>query len=142
MAAEGPAVKTFTSFQGWVGRFFLKAFRRVMWQAANGGIVIRDPLTGKEERLRVPAKVTSMLVTVNGASVKTRDQFSEARTNAIYAGIGVISPQRIAQVNGDDYGEQMRLIEEHNVNFPNIPWPPNQTDTEETGSETRNARGA
>jgi hypothetical protein len=145
MAAEGPAVKTFTTFQGWLGRFQLLAFRRVMVQAATGGIIITDPVTGEQERLTVPRKVLRALVTVNGPSVKTRDQFSEARTNAIHAGLGVISPQRITQQNGDDYGEQMRLIEEHNANFGDvIPWPPKKeaAEEEQTGSETRNAGGA
>lgn len=144
MAAEGPAVKTFTTIQGILGRFFLKTFRRVMWQAANGGIQITDPNTGEVEVLRVPAKVSKMLVTVNGPSVKTRDQFSEARTNAINAGLGVISPQTIAQMNGQDYGEQMRLIEEHNAQHGDIiPWPPTKesAEKEETGSERRNAGG-
>ena len=148
MAAEGPAVKTFKTLQGWMGRYLKKAFWRIMLAATSGGVEIPD-VTGKVERFALPGKVVKLTCTVNGPSVKTRDQFSEARTDAIYAGLGVISPQEIAQAQGRDYGETMRLIEEHNKLLGQdfiIPWPPGQPEEldtdQETGSEKRNAGDA
>lgn len=142
MAAEGPAVKTFEAFQGWVGRFLLKMHARVMLLGATKGIRYTNP-EGKEEPIKFPSKVLKMTVMVQGPSVKSRDQFSEARTNAIYAGLGILSPQQIAGSLGLDYNELQRQIDEHNANWSERPWPPTQgADAQQTGSEKRNAGGA
>ena len=143
MAAEGPAVKTFEAFQGWMGRFLLKMFNRVMLVGVTKGIQYTTP-DGKTDQIKFPSKVLKMTVSVQGPSVKSRDQFSEARTNAIYAGLGVISPQQVAGSLGLDYNQMQREIEEHNSLWGERPWPPqkgNDTD-QETGSEKRDAGGA
>lgn len=143
MAAEGPAVKTFEAFQGWIGRFLLKMHQRVMLAGATKGIAYTTP-DGKQEQIKFPSKVLKMSVSVQGPSVKSRDQFSEARTNAIYAGLGVLSPQQVAGSLGLDYNEMQRQIDEHNSNWGERSWPPmkgNDTD-QKTGSEKRDAGGA
>lgn len=144
MAAEGPAVKTFESIQGWLGRFYLNAFMRFLYKAVNGGIRVWDGERWVRETL--PKKVLKMPVSVTGPSVRTRDQFTEARTSSIEAKAGVLSPQQWAEMRNRDYEETMRQIEEHNTRYPDMQWPPKdpgvEKDEDKTGSEVRNAGGA
>jgi capsid protein len=147
MAAEGPAVKTFEATQGFLGNFLIEIFWRVMLVGATTGLKLSTP-DGQEEAFKFPSKVLKMTVNVKGPNVKSREQFSEARTAAIYAGLGVISPQQVAGSLGLDYNEMQRQIEEHNANHPDFVWPPqlnedddDEADGQKTGSEKRNAGG-
>lgn len=144
MAAEGPAVKTFEAYQGWLGRYYIKGFTRFLQAAVNGGVRVWDG--EKFVRESLPKKVLKMPISVSGPSVRTRDQFTEARTNSIEAKAGVLSPQQWSEQRNRDYEETMRQIEEHNARYPEMQWPPKdpgvEKDEDKTGSERRNAGDA
>jgi hypothetical protein len=124
MAAEGPAVKAFETLQGWLGRFYEKAFDRVIYIGVKGGSRIMVATTALPAFPRLPARVLALLNSINPPTVRTRDFFAEARTRHIEAMDGVLSPQEWCASQGRDYEETMSNIEEHAKGHPDIPWPP------------------
>lgn len=121
MAAEGPAVKTFEALQEMIGQFLAKAFDRVMTKATSGG----NADLKKKYAVQPLDKALLLLVTaVDGPSVRTRDFFTEARTFAIEAEAGVLSPQGWCAARNRDYQTVMTEIVDHLANYPGMPWPP------------------
>lgn len=127
MAAEGPAVKAFETFQGFLGRYFEKAFDRVMLVAVRGGT--RVMVAGADAKLqpafpKLGVRVLTLPNNINPPTVRTKDFFAEARTRHIEAMDGVLSPQEWCASQGRDYEEIMAAIEEHKTKHADIPWPP------------------
>lgn len=127
MAAEGPAVKAFETLQGWLGRFYEKAFDRVILVAVRGGT--RVMVAGQDAKLqpaypKLGVRVLTLPNSINPPTVQTKDFFTEARTRHIEAGNGVLSPQEWCAMQGRDYAETMDAIIEHKSAYPDIPWPP------------------
>ena len=143
LAAEGPAVKTFEYLQGYMGRFFRKAFERFLMQAVTSGIRYVD-LAGKEVREKLPSSALKLNTSVIGPSVRTGKMFEEARVSSIEAKAGILSPQQWCATRNRDYDQTQRQIEEHNAAFPDRPWPPQDPgkvqDTQDADDE-KDAKG-
>jgi hypothetical protein len=127
MSAEGPAVKAFEAIQGWLGRFYTRAFDRVVYVGVNGRTRVMGAGPDTKTRPawpRLPARVIDLPNSINPPTVRTRDFFGEARTRHIEALDGVLSPQEWCAAAGRDYDEVMGDIEDHKKKHPDIPWPP------------------
>lgn len=122
MAAEGPAVKAFETMQGWMGRFYGRAYERVIRIGAG------DTKAGRQRLMKdwggLPAKTATLPTAIIGPGVRTRDFFAEARTRLIEAQAGVLSPQEWCNSASRDYDETMAEIEKHRAAHPDLPWPP------------------